>query len=66
MLKSKRSTRPSEGKQAALDVLSVDEKVRLNLDIPKQTMRQLKMRAIEEETSVSDIIRKLVDDYLSI
>ena len=35
MLKSKRSTRPSEGKQEALDVLSADEKVRLNLDIPK-------------------------------
>ena len=63
MLKSKRSTRPSEGKQAALDVLSADEKVRLNLDIPKQTMRQLKMRAVE--CSVSDIVRKLVDEYLS-
>ena len=63
MLQSKRSTRASEGKQAALDVLSVDEKVRLNLDIPKQTMRQLKMRAVEGD-SVSDIIRKLVDDYL--
>ena len=35
MLKSKRSTRASEGKQAALDVLSADEKVRLNLDVPK-------------------------------
>ena len=35
MLQSKRSTRASEGKQAALDVLSADEKVRLNLDIPK-------------------------------
>ena len=64
MLKSKRSTRPSEGKQAALDVLSTDEKVRLNLDIPKQT-RQLKMRAIEGDCSVSDIVRKLVDEYLS-
>ena len=65
MLKSKRSTRPSEGKQAALDVLSTDEKVRLNLDIPKQTMRQLKMRAVEGDCSVSDIVRKLVDEYLS-
>ena len=36
MLQSKRSTRASEGKQAALDVLSADEKVRLNLDIPKK------------------------------
>ena len=65
MLKSKRFTRPSEGKQEALDVLSADEKVRLNLDIPKQTMRQLKMCAVERETTVSDIIRKLVSEYLS-
>ena len=65
MLKPKRSTRPSEGKQAALDVLSADEKVRLNLDIPKQTMRQLKMCAVEGDCSVSDIVRKLVDKYLS-
>ena len=35
-------------------------KVRLNLDIPKQTMRQLKMRTVEGDCSVSDIIRKLV------
>ena len=65
MLKPKRSTRPSEGKQAALDVLSADEKVRLDLDIPKQTMRQLKMRAVEGDRSGSDIVRKSVDEYLS-
>ena len=65
MLESKRSTRASEGKQEALDVLSADEKVRLNLDVPKKTMRQLKMRAVEGETTVSDIIRKLVSEYLS-
>ena len=29
-------------------------------------MRQLKMRAVEGETTVSDIIRKLVSEYLSI
>ena len=39
--------------------------MRLNLDIPKQTMRQLKMRAVEDDCSVSDIIRKLVSEYLS-
>lgn len=57
--------RPSEGKQAALDVLSADEKVRLDLDIPKQTRRQLKMRAVEGDCSGSDIVRKSVDEYLS-
>lgn len=65
MLKSKRSTRPSAGKQAALDVLSADETARLNLDIPKTTMKQLKMRAVEEERTVADVVRKLVDEYLS-
>ena len=64
MLKPKQSTRSSESKQEALDVLSADEKVRLNLDIPKQTMRELKVRAIEGETSVSGIIRKLVFEFL--
>ena len=64
-LESKRSTRSSEGKQEALDVLSADEKVRLNLDIPKQTMRQLKMSALERETTVSGIIRELVSEFLS-
>lgn len=40
-------------------------KVRLNLDIPKQTMRQFKMHAGAGDCSVSDIVRKLVDEYLS-
>ena len=65
MLKSKRSTRESEGKQEALDVVNQDETTRLNLDISKATMRQLKIRAVEADTTVSDIIRKLVDEYLS-
>ncbi|MDE2808601.1 MAG: ribbon-helix-helix protein, CopG family [Chloroflexota bacterium] len=64
-LEAKKSTRSSEGKQAALDALSEEEKVRLNLDIPKSTMRQLKMRAVERETTVSEIVRELVAEYLS-
>ena len=65
MLHAKQSTRSSEGKQEALDALSEEEKVRLNLDIPKSTMRQLKLRAVEQETTVSGIIRGLVDEFLS-
>ncbi len=38
MLKSKRSTRPSESRRH-WTLLSADEKVRLNLDIPKQRRR---------------------------
>ena len=65
MLQAKKPTRASEGKKEALDALSEEEKVRLNLDIPKNTMRQLKMRAVERETTVSEIVRELVAEYLS-
>ena len=65
VLEAKESTRSSEGKKEALDTVSEEEKVRLNLDIPKSTMRQLKMRAVERETTVSEIIRELVSEYLS-
>jgi hypothetical protein len=37
---------------------------RLNLDIDADHHRRLKIRAIEEDASVSDIIRKLVAGYL--
>jgi hypothetical protein len=37
---------------------------RLNLDIDAEAHRRLKIRAIEEEVTVSDIIRKLVAGYL--
>ena len=63
MLQAKKPTRTSEGKQEALDALSEEEKVRLNLDIPKSTMRQLKMRAVERETTVSEIVRELVNEF---
>ncbi len=65
MLQAKKSTRTSEGKQEALEALSEAEKVRLNLDIPKSTMRQLKMHAVERETTVSEIVRELINEYLS-
>lgn len=65
MLQAKKPTRASEGKKEALDTVSEEERVRLNLDIPKSTMRQLKMRAVERETTVSGIIRELVFEYLS-
>lgn len=37
---------------------------RLNLDIDADHHRRLKIRTIEEEVTVSDIIRKLVAGYL--
>jgi hypothetical protein len=41
------------------------EKARLNVDIPKDLYRKLKRRAVDEDTSVTEIILKLVNEYLT-
>lgn len=65
MLTAKKTTRKTEGKNEATDVLKAEPKVRLNLDIEKSTMKKLKSRAVDEEITVSEIVRDLVDEYLS-
>ena len=40
------------------------EKARLNVDMPKDLYRKLKRRAVDEDRSVTEIILKLVSEYL--
>jgi hypothetical protein len=42
-----------------------DEKARLNADIPKSLYRKVKQRALDEETTVTELIIKAVNEYLS-
>ena len=65
MLSAKTKTRDTEGKTEAQKVLEEQPKVRLNLDIDRPTMRQLKTRAVADDTTVSKIVRGLVNEYLS-
>lgn len=41
-----------------------DKKRNTSLRLDKKTLKALKIRAIEEETSVQKIIETLIDDYL--
>ena len=42
-----------------------EPKARLNVDIPKEIYRKLKRRAVDDDTTVTEIILKLVSEYLS-
>lgn len=42
-----------------------DKKKNTSLRLDKKTLKSLKIRAIEEETSVQKIIETLVEDYLN-
>jgi len=41
------------------------EKARLNVDMPKAFYRQIKQRALDEDTTVSELVIKALTEYLS-
>ncbi len=62
--------RPSRGDKARKQILhdvmeSGEKKKRLNTDIEEVLYRKIKMKALEEQRSISDITRSLWIEYLS-
>lgn len=62
--------RPSRGDEARKRILheiseSSEKKKRLNAEIEETLYRKIKMRAVEEGRSISDITRDLWSEYLS-
>jgi hypothetical protein len=42
-----------------------EDKARLNADIPKVLYRKVKQRALDEDTTITEIILKALNKYLS-
>jgi len=62
--------RPSRGDDARKRILheiteKTEKKKRLNAEIEETLYRKIKMRAVEEGRSISDITRDLWSEYLS-
>ena len=62
--------RPSRGDDARKRILheiteTAEKKKRLNAEIEETLYRKIKMRAVEEGRSISDITRDLWSEYLS-
>jgi len=62
--------RPSRGDEARERILrdvagTAEKKKRLNAEIEEALYRKIKMRAVEEGRSISDITRDLWSEYLS-
>jgi hypothetical protein len=41
------------------------EKARLNVDLPKPLYKELRRRALDNDTTITELILKLVSEYLS-
>jgi hypothetical protein len=58
--------RPSRDIPArTLAKLSNEETVRMNANVPKSLYRRMRQRALDEETTVTELLIKLCNEYLS-
>ena len=66
-LSAKRPSRGDEARQRILHKVTeiTEKKKRLNAEIEEVLYRKIKMRAVEEGRSISDITRNLWIEYLS-
>ena len=59
--------RPSKTKEELVNAV-LDQKettVRMNINLPKSLHKKLKMKAVEQEATITDIILKYVEDLVS-
>ena len=66
-LSAKRPSRGDEARQRILKEVTetTEKKKRLNAEIEESLYRHIKMKAVEEGRSISDITRDLRSEYLS-
>lgn len=63
-----RAGRPSYGKESShlSDLGDKEKTVRVNFDLEKEKHKKLKILAAEEERSITDILRELIDKRLGL
>ncbi len=64
MLKPKMSRRESAGKSSALEEVMKEETTRLNAIIPESLHSRVKIQAVHERSSITEIVMKALHDYL--
>ena len=65
MLKAKTSRRDTSVKAQALAEAVKDDTTRINAEIPVSLHKKIKIRAVQEGTSITDLMIKAFNEYLS-
>lgn len=55
----------SDAKSKSLTDLKNEGKVRLNADVPKDLYKKVKIKALENEISVTQLVQDALNEYLS-
>ncbi len=65
ILKAGRPTTSKKEKALASVQNTQDESIRMNVNISKSFHKKIKQRALDEDTTVTDIVMKALKEYLS-
>ena len=58
--------RPSKKDKAIASVREVKaETVRMNINMPKDLYKQIKLKALEEDSNVTDLVKRLLEEYMN-
>lgn len=58
--------RPTNKEKAIAQIRNMNEDViRINFNVPKHFHKQIKQRALDEDTTVTEVICKAVKEYIS-
>jgi predicted HicB family RNase H-like nuclease len=65
VLKAKTNRRSTELKEQVIEEVAREETTRLNAMIPVSLHKRVKMQAVEEGRSITDIVIEALEEYLS-
>ena len=63
-LKARAHSRTSENKEAAIKEVTKEKTIRLNANVPESIYQKLKIRAINENVSINDLVIEWITNYL--
>lgn len=66
VLKAKTTRRRSVALEEAMSELKKEEMQKLNVNIPKTKIKAFKIKALDEDKTMTEIILKWVDKYISV
>lgn len=65
VLKIKTTNRSYIDKEKAIRDVTVDKTVRINVNLPNTVLKKFKLKTVENNTTMSEIILQWVNDYIS-
>ncbi len=65
VLKIKIGNRLNTNKEKAIQDVTIDKTVRLNVNLPNTVLKQFKLKTVQNNITMSELILKWINEYIS-